>query len=53
MTYVPEKEFVLPFESRLKGELERVTKNFTIQNNKEEDLYKELVPKFAGEKSPK
>lgn len=30
MTLVPEREFVLPFESKLKGEMERATKNFSI-----------------------
>lgn len=52
MTIVPEREYVLPFESRLKAELERATKSFTLGEIQSEALRAELAAKFSGEESP-
>lgn len=52
MTSMPSNDYHLPFESRLKAELEKVTKGFAYSELDPDKIYHILADKFNNETSP-
>lgn len=52
ITCVPSNSYYLAFESKLKAELERITKTVAFSDLNSKEIFNALYPKFNNEISP-